>query len=127
MFFAILFGFLRWASGWVAAPWNALLSVAFVVPVVANVILRTNLLFTARFHPAGFTAQLRRTRPSVVVTDLLGNGLLVVASAMLLPAHITTAILLAAAGIGNAAVAVWVEPATIEAAFPGVLERSEGR
>ena len=43
------------------------------------------------------------------------------ASAALLPAHITTAVLLAAAGIGNAAVAVWVEPATIEAAFPGAL------
>ena len=121
LFFVILFGLLRWASGWIARPWNGVLTVAFVIPAVVNAILRANLLFTARFQPSGLAAQLRRTRPSILASDLLANALLVAASAALLPAHITTAVLLAAAGIGNAAVAVWVEPATIEAAFPGAL------
>ena len=85
LFFVILFGLLRWASGWIARPWNGVLTVAFVIPAVVNAILRANLLFTARFQPPGLAAQLRRTRPSILASDLLANALLVAASAATAP------------------------------------------
>ena len=112
---------------WLTGLPGRLILLLYIGGAVVNGILRLHLLFLSRFGARALPAQVRRTRGWVVWSDTAVAAALLVSCIDMFQAHPRAAAALTALAVGIAAVSVWVEPATIEAAFPGALRRKPTR
>lgn len=103
----------RWTPG-------ALGDAVFVAASAAAVTvatLRFHLAFTSRYYPRELPAQRARSRPWIVVGELLFIVVLLAGAAAVATPHRAFAALLAGAGIALALASAIIEPATTRAAF----------
>jgi hypothetical protein len=105
--------------------WTLTCLLTMVAAVAFNGTLRVHLLFTAHFNRSGMAGELRRARPSMLTSDLVVSVVLLAAAAAVAQTWTALAVTLAAFGIGVAAAALVVEPATTRAVFGGATGRHD--
>jgi hypothetical protein len=103
----------RWTPGAVGDAFFVAASAA----AVALATLRLHLAFTSRFYPRELPAQRARSRPWIVVGELLFIIVLLAGAGAVAGAHRAFAAVLAGAGIALAIASAIIEPATTRAAF----------
>ena len=119
VFYAVIAFVLAWNAG-TEEPLPVTLASVYVVALcaIANGVLRSHLLFTARFNTRGIRSELERTRVWTRLVDGLLSVALLVAAATLIGESRLMAGILASVAVGHAAVFLVAEPSTVRAVFP---------
>jgi len=108
-----------WAiRDWMPAPAGLLVVLVALAAALGSSALRWHLLFTVRWYPGEWAAQLRESRPWIRVADVVLAAVLLVAVALTMTAHNRVAAIFVAAAVAVIVSSAIIEPATTRAAFP---------
>jgi hypothetical protein len=109
-----------WAiRDWMPPPAGVVVVLAGLGAALGASALRLHLLFTIRWYPDEWAAQLRQSRPWIRTADIVLAAALLLAVALTMTAHDRIAAVFVAAAVAVVVSSAIIEPATTRAAFPG--------
>ncbi len=103
---------------WMAPPAGLLIVLVALAAALGASSLRLHLLFTVRWYPGEWAAQIRQSRPRIRVADFVLAAALLLVVGQTLTAHNRVAAIFVAAAVTIVVSSGIIEPATTRAAFP---------